>query len=378
MVTGTGWPGGTTPERAAAGLGWPGAPETKRSARSRFPAHHTWAQILVAACLAVLLMLAGGYATVRALVDRYDESVGRQVLLDPDARHGEYIPDAYTRLRAASLAGPLNYLLIGSDARWDSPEAGQRSDTIIIVQVDRELDRAYLVSIPRDLLVELPAFEKTGFNGGQDKINAAFSYGGGGADGVALLSKALYGLIGVKFDGAAIVKFAGFRKVIDLVGGVDMCVDEEIRSIHTQKLFPVGCTRMNGADALDYSRQRYDLPGGDYDRQRHQQQLLKALFRQASSTGVATNPIKLDQVIRQVGGALTVDTGGVPLSDLVLALRRVGPDDLTGIKVPSHTENTGGTSYVLLDKQADDLFQAIRTGELRMWAAEHQAWVNPI
>ncbi|MBB5870858.1 LCP family protein required for cell wall assembly [Allocatelliglobosispora scoriae] len=332
----------------------------------------------VASCLALLLLVAGGLVAVRVLVERYDSSVAREALLDPDARQGEYVADPVTRLRAASLTGPLNYLLIGSDARWGSPEAGQRSDTIIILQIDRELDRAFLVSIPRDLLVELPGYAKTGFTGGSDKINAAFSAGGGGADGVALLSKALYALIGVKFDGAAVVQFSGFRKVIDIVGGVEICVDEPVRSIHTQKFFPVGCTRMNGADALDYSRQRYDLPNGDYDRQRHQQQLLKALFRQAGTAGIATNPFKLDQVIRQVGSNLTVDTGGMALADLVFALRRIGPGDLTGVRVPSYAEDIDDTSYVLLEAEATGLFTAIRTGELSSWAAAHPTWVNPI
>ena len=93
---------------------------------------------------------------------------------------------------------------------------------------------------------------------------------------------------------------------------------------------------MDGAQALDYARQRYDLPGGDYDRQRHQQQFLKAIAQKATDAGLLTNPIKLDQVIRAVGGALTVDTNGVPLEDTVLALRGLRPDDLVGVKMPSH------------------------------------------
>ena len=379
MGTDTGWPGGAVPEHGGESpLGWPGkdVPVDEPSAPPRH--RRNWGRIALASCLALLLLLAGSVVAVRVLVDRYDSSVGRESLLDPGAREGDYVDDPTLRLRAASLTGPLNYLLIGSDARWDSPEAGQRSDTIIILQMDRELEHAFLISIPRDLLVELPDYAKTGFAGGSGKINSAFDAGGGGADGVALLSKTLFALIGVKFDGAAVVQFSGFRKVIDIVGGVEICVDQPVRSIHTQKFFPVGCTRMNGADALDYSRQRYDLPNGDYDRQRHQQQLLKALFRQATTAGIATNPLKLDQVIRQIGGALIVDTGGTALADLVFSLRRIGPGDLTGIRLPSSAENIAGTSYVVLRAEATSLFAAIRAGKLGSWAAAHPTWVNPI
>jgi len=106
--------------------------------------------------------------------------------------------------------------------------------------------------------------------------------------------------------------------------------------------------------------------------------LLKALFRQASTSGIATNPFKLDQVIRQVGSNLTVDTGGLSLADLVFALRRIGPGDLTGVRVPSYATDIDDTSYVLLEAEATGLFTAIRTGELSAWAAGHPTWVNPI
>ena len=96
--------------------------------------------------------------------------------------------------------------------------------------------------------------------------------------GARLLSATLHRLTGIRFDGAALIDFSGFRKVIDLLGGVQMCVDTEVRSIHTDRVFPPGCQQMDGAQALDYVRQRYDLPGGDYDRQRHQQQLLRAML----------------------------------------------------------------------------------------------------
>lgn len=321
-----------------------------------------------------LIVLLGGAVAIRTLIHRYENSVTRAELLDSTARSD---PAPQVRLNP-SIHGPLTYLLIGSDKRTADPEAGQRSDTIIIAQVDRDLSHVFLVSIPRDLMVDIPAYQPTGFSGGRDKINAAFAYGGGGEQGVQLLSATLTRLTGLKFDGAAIIEFSGFRRVIDLLGGVDLCVDSEVRSIHTEKLYPVGCRRMNGADALDYSRQRYGLPDGDFDRQRHQQQLLKAIFRQAGTRGLAGNPLRLDELLTAVGHTLTVDTSGASLADLVMGLRHLGPDDLTGIRVPSYPDMVDDISYVFLGDGAGSLFAAARSTDLSGWAAAHPQWVNKL
>ncbi|MFC4129190.1 LCP family protein [Hamadaea flava] len=312
------------------------------------------------------------------MIHRYDSSVTRGDLLSSASRPDETGADPRVRFRQAPLHGPLNFLLIGSDKRSWSPDAGQRSDTIIIAQVNADLTKVSLLSIPRDLQVEIPADRKAGFEGGSDKINAAFSYGGGGNGGVQLLSATLTKLTGVKFDGAAIIEFSGFQRVIDLLGGVDLCVDHQVQSIHTDKVFKVGCVRMNGADALDYSRQRYGLPDGDYDRQRHQQQLLKAILQRAGDSGLAYNPLKLDQLLRAVGSTLTVDTGGRSLTDLLFGLHRLGPADLTGIKVPSYPDMVGDVSYVFLSGEAPSLFVALRAADLQTWAAAHPKWVNPL
>jgi LCP family protein required for cell wall assembly len=278
-----------------------------------------------------------------------------------------------------SLRGPLNYLLLGSDARDTDPSNGQRSDTIIVVHVPASLDRAYLISIPRDLRVSIPADAAHHFDGSTEKINAAFNYGGGGVGGFQLLSRTLTKLLGVKFDGAAIINFAGFQKVVGIMGGVDMCVDQLTRSIHTHAVYKPGCQHLAPWQALDYVRQRETLPNGDYDRQRHQQQFLKALFDKALSRGVATNPLKLDQIIRAVGSALTVDTNGVSLDELVFSLRAIQPSTMVGLKVPSYPAMIGNTSYVLpYASVATSLYRAIGTDTLDSWMSGNPTWVNRI
>ncbi|WP_456236806.1 LCP family protein [Catellatospora vulcania] len=388
-ATGLGWPSpaAAPPGHASprSGLGWPDVARTRRhthratrmlrAAPPDQPRRRSrrWPQALAAILVGLVLLAGGGLVAGQALVHRYESSVSRDVLLDPSARD---IGDSNVGWRR--LTGPLNYLLIGSDLRAANPGAGQRSDTILVVQVDRELNHAYVISIPRDLRVEIPEFGGTSFGGARQRINAAFEFGGGGSGGVQLLSATLTALTGMRFDGAAVVDFGGFTQVIDSLGGVNMCVDTEVRSIHTKRLFTVGCRQMNGAEALDYSRQRYGLPGGDFDRQRHQQQLVKAILSKALDSGVTRNPLKLDQFIRGMGHSLTLDTGEATLTDLIVALRNIRPDSLTGIRVPSYPQSINGVSYVLLQDGAEELFRAMRDADLATWVQQHPEWVNSI
>ncbi|HEX6969177.1 MAG TPA: hypothetical protein VF174_10255, partial [Micromonosporaceae bacterium] len=101
-----------------------------------------------------LLIIAGLTGTaLRTLTARYDGTVTKERLLDPDARQA---PEEGT------VSGPLNYLLIGSDRRSRNPDAGERADTIMIAHIPKSLNRGYLISVPRDLLVQIPPHPPSG------------------------------------------------------------------------------------------------------------------------------------------------------------------------------------------------------------------------
>ena len=157
-----------------------------------------------------------------------------------------------------------------------------------------------------------------------------------------------------------------------------MCVDTPVRSIHTNTQFNPGCQQMNGTQALDFARQRYDLPNGDYDRQRHQQQLLKAILDKIATDKLLTNPVKLDQVVRAVGSSLTMDTNGVAVEDLIFGLRDLRSDALVGIRVPAYSEMVDDTSYEMLDEEADDLFRSLASPHVEDWVRTNPKWVNQI
>jgi LCP family protein required for cell wall assembly len=320
----------------------------------------------------VLALLAvAGIGGVAFLVHRYDSAVHRAPLLDDHAR-------ADRDGGLLTVHGPLNYLLLGSDQRPDNPANGERSDTIIIAHFPAGLDKAYLISIPRDLMVDIPADPDTRFAGGSDKINAAFDHGGGGFGGFQLLSRTLTAATGVKFDGAAIIDFTGLQRVVSLLGGVDMCLDQPTTSIHTGAVYHTGCQHLAPWQALDYVRQREDLPAGDFDRQRHQQQLLKAMLVKASSQGLTGNPVKLDQLLEAMGSSLTVDTNGVALSALVYSMRGLGAGDLVGVRLPAYPADQDGISWVFADKAATGLYRAITRDTLDDWLAANPTWRNSI
>lgn len=320
--------------------------------------------IVVSASLVLVLALVGIAGAL--LIHRYDTAVGRDTLLAPSAR-----------ARHGSVQGPLNLLLIGSDLRETNPDAGQRSDTIIVAHIPRTMDRVYLVSVPRDLLVTIPPMPSMNFGGDTTKINAAFEYGRGGAGGAQLVSATLTELVGVRFDGAAVIDFSGLKQAVDVLGGVRMCVDDRVVSIHTGKVFDTGCQLMQSTDVLDYLRQR-NFPDGDYSRQRHQQQFLKAVLEQARTSGAVNNPVTLDSLIRAVAATMTVDTGETALADLVFALRDLSPAGVVGIKIPSYPDTIQDTSYVVASQEANGLFDAIRTDAVERWADDNQQWVNKI
>jgi len=325
-----------------------------------------WAKLLivVGALLAIVpLVLIGAE---RALTARYYDALHHGKLLAPDSRNG------------TSLSGPLNFLLIGSDARAKNPGMGARSDTIIVVHVPATLDRAYLISIPRDLRVDIPPYPDNGFTGRVDKINSSFQYGGQGEGGVQLLSETLTRMLGVRFDGAALVNFGGFDKVVQALGGVRLCIDEQVKSIHTGHVFHTGCYDLTATQTLDYLRQRETLPGGDFDRQRHQQQFLQAIFEKTFASGLAQNPVRLDQIIRGVGSSMTVDTNGVPLDQLVYTLRNIRPASLVGVRLPSVIRNIDGVSYVLPVPVTPTLYAAVASDTLAQWVATYPSWVNPL
>ena len=287
-----------------------------------------------------------------------------------------------------SLEGPIDLLLLGVDARKRWAVDDLHADTIIVLHIPASHDQAYLVSIPRDTEMVVPAFAKSRYPGGTAKATEAFFHGaqngGGWAGGAQLMAQTLKNATGISFDGAAIIDFNGFKGVIDALKGVRMCVDQRVKSHHmawvdgkpewlaearrSGRMKPiwheVGCKDMAGWEALDFARQRYGLTNGDYDRQRHQQQLIKAIAKKAGSSGVLTNPLKVNSLIKAAGKAFVLDTGGVPVADFMFTLKGVAANDLVLLRTNNGTFAGNGNGRETISPLSRQMFTAVRQDRL--------------
>ena len=282
-------------------------------------------------------------------------------------------PFASLEARPDKVAGgATNILLLGTDSQ-DPDDTGatsgasrgpERSDTIAILHVPADARRAYVISLPRDLWVHVPR----GGGGIMAKINAAYAWGG-----LPLAVATVEEYTGVRMDHVARIDFAGFVKVTDAVGGVDMTVEQTITSIHPPyRTFQAGPAHFNGQEALDYVRQRYQFPDGDFARMRHQQQFLKALVDKAASLGALTSLGSLRDFVNSMADTMTVDKD-FSLIDLGWRLRGLSGDDLVFMISPhSGTDTVGGQSVVMPNRgRASELYNALGRDRLDDFVSAH-------
>jgi LCP family protein required for cell wall assembly len=226
--------------------------------------------------------------------------------------------------------------------------------------------------------------------------------GAGIKGGTELLALTIKERLGVSFKAAAIINFESFIQVIEALGGVDMCFDQTVTSKHLvmgpngspiniendpngkSKGKPIiyqkgQCRSLAAWEALDFSRQRYGLPNSDYDRQRHQQQLIKAIVKKATSSGVVTNPAKLNSVIKAAGAAFVVDTGGMPIADFTFGLKGVAANGLITLRTNAGkitSQNIDGVSYENLTPTSKAMFEAVTADKLDAFVAAHPEFVS--
>lgn len=321
-----------------------------------------WQTTLVVAGCVLLVFTGAGVGLAIWANARYEHRVDRQDILQGVPKPPE---------PAAGAVDPgLNFLVLGSDSRSDQDtesldQTGSRSDTIMLVHVKGDGTGAFVVSIPRDSYVHVPA--GGGWPGGMNKINAALAYGGAN-----LAARTVYELTKVPLDGAMIVNFNGIHKMVSAVGGVNVCTPFEVRSSFSDRVWAVGCHDMGPDEVEEFTRQRYNVPGGDFGRIKNQQNVIKGLVTKIVSGGVLTNPLKLDALLTTAAESLTVDKD-LNLRSLAFAVKDIQPDNVTYATVPYvGTMTTNAGSSVQLDPAGvAELCTAIREDKADEWLAAH-------
>jgi LCP family protein required for cell wall assembly len=356
--------------------------------------------------LGVVMLLCAGVALIagRILLSMATSNVTQLDIPDNDAMANGHVLD-----------GPLNLLLVGIDdgqaiGGEDRGTTEARADSIMILHIPDSHDRGYMVSLPRDLWVSIPGH-------GHDKLNAAYQKGSAGktgdafyAGGLDLLMRTIHQETGLTFNAAATVNFTGFTQAVTALGGVTMFIDEKVTSVHYGtdkngnpcvparfdsnaiahpvtgchgKVYEVGTRHLSPEEALDYTRQREWLQNGDgdYGRQRHQQQFIKALVKEAKAQGLSGNPLKTYKLVSSMGSAVKMWTNGASVADWVLTLKNVGDTELTMIRTNGGRFNalpeseTNGQAAEGLTADSVQMLADLRDERIDQFIATHPSWV---
>jgi LCP family protein required for cell wall assembly len=253
---------------------------------------------------------------------------------------------------AASKTGAENILLLGSDSRiglgdiTDGSSTAQRSDTMLLVHIPADHKNVEVMSIMRDLWVNIPGH-------GEAKINAAFSYGG-----VPLAIQTVESLFAVRIDHVAVIDFQGFADMSTALGGVDVTSPADFTSKNMPGYsFVKGTNHVEGQAALAFVRERDAFASADYQRVRDQQSFLKGVLVKATSVDSVADVVALNSFVAATSQYLTVDKGLNFSTILKLGydLRNVRVGDVYFFTLP--TAGTGTSpdrqSIVLQDPAAE-------------------------
>lgn len=272
------------------------------------PAHkRNWRKIVKRTLLVLLVILVAvaGWLGYKLIINANKTGSGFWSLFDNSKLKGED-------------TGRVNILLAG-DSSDDPGHAGANlTDSIMVVSLNVKDKTAYMLSIPRDLYVNVPG-------NGYSKINAAYQYGnqdqfaesGYPAGGMGLLESIVSDKLNLTISYYALINYTAVKDAVNAVGGVTVNIDSEnsygLYDPFTNLRLPNGVANLNGQQALNLARARGDGPGSfgfpraDFDRTAHQRQLLVALKDKATSAGVVTNPVKLGNLFNAVGNNVKTD-----------------------------------------------------------------------
>ncbi|MER7374325.1 LCP family protein [Streptomyces lanatus] len=277
----------------------------------------------------------------------------------------------YEKERPTSLVhGAQNILVIGSDSRagsgnrrYGQDSGTERSDTAILLHLSADRRSATAVSIPRDLMVDVPDCRRP--DGTRTKpmfamFNYAFQMGGS-----ACTIRTVERLTDIRMDHHMVVDFHGFKEMVDALDGVQICLAKPIRDKAAKLRLPAGKVTLDGEQALGYVRARKSLGNGsDTDRMDRQQRFLAALVHKVQSNDVLLNPVRLYPVLDAATSSLTTDPALASLRglyELVRGVRDIPTERVQFLTVPRESYIYNSNRDQLVEPEAERLFQRLRT-----------------
>ena len=291
--------------------------------------------------------------------------------------------DAFNGLdnRPKRESSAVNYLVVGSDTReglsraeikrlkvgGTEVAAGKRSDTMLLIHISKKRDKAAIISIPPDSYALIP--EHTNSQGKvipatHSKINSAFNWGG-----APLLIDTFEQMSGLRIDHYIEVTFVGFVRMVDALGGVEICTKKDIDDPKSHLVLPAGRHILDGVDSLKYVRTRQFDGLGDLGRMKRQQEFASAMLRKATSAGVLLNPVTMLDFVNSALDSVVTDKG-LSQGDLLTLgkqLRNLSASSVRTLTIPLKYYNyskNGVSAAVLWDPVlAPELFERIKNDD---------------
>jgi LCP family protein required for cell wall assembly len=291
--------------------------------------------------------------------------------------------DAFAGLenRPKKESSAVNYLIVGSDTReglsreeikrlkvgGTDVAAGKRSDTMLLIHISKKRDKAAIISIQRDSYALIPEHNNSQgklIPAAYSKINSAYNWGG-----APLLIETLESMSDLRIDHYVELNFVGFVRMVDALGGVEICTKKDINDPKSHLTLPAGTHVLDGVDSLKFVRTRVFDGLGDLGRMKRQQEFASAMLRKATSAGVLLNPVKMVDFINSALDSVVTDEG-LSQGDLLTLgkqLRNLSASNVRTLTIPLKYYNynkNGVSAAVLWDPVlAPELFERIKNDE---------------
>lgn len=316
--------------------------QSKRRQRRRIL---IWFSVGLVAVLAIGATVAGLY--VRQLQTTFNENrtVIDELQLDDQTSYD-------------SPEGSMNMLLLGSDSRGEEEaeyrtgtgEGAERSDTIMFAHIPEDRSGIYIMSIMRDLWLDIPGY-------GEGRVNTAL-----GAGGIPLVVDTVNELLQTRIDHVAVIDFDGFEDLTAALGGVYVDNPRSFSAgTRNPDFYPEGTIRLEGSDALRFVRERKAFDTGDFVRVENQQMVVRAIIDRFLSSDTLTNPARIMDVVESFAPYLRVDDDltAETLAGYALDMTDLRTSDVHFFTMPmgENATTTGGAEVILPNQEAIAMLQ---------------------
>ena len=318
--------------------------------------HRWWKRLIISLLVLGNLVVFGLYSSLRSAQDAFRDNVRVVENVVPELN-----------VRSIEAREPLVFLVIGSDsrARLDSlrnfgEAPGERSDVIMLIKLDPSSGNAQILSLPRDLLVDIPG-------NGTNRINAAYAFGG-----APLMVRTVKEATGLPIHHYVEVDFVGFQAIVDEVGGVTINFPYPARDENSGLLVEAGPQLLNGPQALAYARSRHyeefqdgawvSVEASDIGRTKRQQQLVLAIINALKKPSTLT---ETGTVVGSFAQHLSADSALIESSLIQLAfqMRGISSETIETATLASYGDEYNGMSVVRMDQpRADAMIASFANG----------------